>query len=296
MLSLCSRRVGFYGTITALILIVLCVLSPVVAGYQGVLKRGMKGEDVQELQDGLIVLGFLEGESDGLFGQKTLDAVTAFQRTHSLHVDGVVGADTWSLLEAEIARLRMKTYIVSRGDTLYDLARRFSVTVSDLASVNNIRDPALIKEGQELLVPAPGSVVSRGERGDSEMLHWDSVNRIFKVGSIATITDVRTGLSFRVRRRGGSLHADVEPYTKEDTAIMRRIYGGSWSWNRRPIIVRIGGRRIAASMNGMPHGGQSLGNNNFNGHFCLHFSGSKLHCSRKPCPEHQKCVREAAGS
>jgi LysM repeat protein len=296
VLSLCSRRVGFYGTITALILIVLCVLSPVVAGYQGVLKRGMKGEDVQELQDGLIVLGFLEGESDGLFGQKTLDAVTAFQRTHSLHVDGVVGADTWSLLEAEIARLRMKTYIVSRGDTLYDLARRFSVTVSDLASVNNIRDPALIKEGQELLVPAPGSVVSRGERGDSEMLHWDSVNRIFKVGSIATITDVRTGLSFRVRRRGGSLHADVEPYTKEDTAIMRRIYGGSWSWNRRPIIVRIGGRRIAASMNGMPHGGQSLGNNNFNGHFCLHFSGSKLHCSRKPCPEHQKCVREAAGS
>jgi LysM repeat protein len=296
VLSLCSRRVGFYGTITALVLIVLCVLSPVVAGYQGVLKRGMKGEDVQELQDGLIVLGFLEGESDGLFGQKTLDAVTAFQRTHSLHVDGVVGADTWSLLEAEIARLRMKTYIVSRGDTLYDLARRFSVTVSDLASVNNIRDPALIKEGQELLVPAPGSVVSRGERGDSEMLHWDSVNRIFKVGSIATITDVRTGLSFRVRRRGGSLHADVEPYTKEDTAIMRRIYGGSWSWNRRPIIVRIGGRRIAASMNGMPHGGQSLGNNNFNGHFCLHFSGSKLHCSRKPCPEHQKCVREAAGS
>lgn len=296
MLSLCSRRVGFYGTITALILIVLCVLSPVVAGYQGVLKRGMKGEDVQELQDGLIVLGFLEGESDGLFGQKTLDAVTAFQRTHSLHVDGVVGADTWSLLEAEIARLRMKTYIVSRGDTLYDLARRFSVTVSDLASVNNIRDPALIKEGQELLVPAPGSVVSRGERGDSEMLHWDSVNRIFKVGSIATITDVRTGLSFRVRRRGGSLHADVEPYTKEDTAIMRRIYGGSWSWNRRPIIVRIGGRRIAASMNGMPHGGQSLGNNNFKGHFCLHFAGSKLHCSRKPCPEHQKCVREAAGS
>ncbi len=296
MLSLCSRRVGFYGTITALVLIVLCVLSPVVAGYQGVLKRGMKGEDVQELQDGLIVLGFLEGESDGLFGQKTLDAVTAFQRTHSLHVDGVVGADTWSLLEAEIARLRMKTYIVSRGDTLYDLARRFSVTVSDLASVNNIRDPALIKEGQELLVPAPGSVVSRGERGDSEMLHWDSVNRIFKVGSIATITDVRTGLSFRVRRRGGSLHADVEPYTKEDTAIMRRIYGGSWSWNRRPIIVRIGGRRIAASMNGMPHGGQSLGNNNFKGHFCLHFAGSKLHNSRKSCPLHQKCVREAATS
>lgn len=295
-MALCVWRARPHGTVIALTLILLCALSPVVAGYQGVLKYRMKGEDVRELQDILISLGFLDGESDGLFGEKTLNAVKTFQRTYALHVDGVVGADTWSLLETEVARTRMKTYIVRRGDTLYDLARRFNVTVSDLASVNNIRDPALIKEGQELLVPAPGAVASRGERGACEMLHWDTVNRIFKVGSIATVIDVGTGLSFRVRRRGGSLHADVEPYTQEDTAIMKRIYGGSWSWDRRPIIVRIGGRGIAASMNGMPHGGQSLGNNNFKGHFCLHFAGSKLHCSRKPCPEHQKCVRKAAGS
>jgi len=295
VLALYVWRARPHGIVLVFSLILLCAFSPVVAGYQGVLKSGMKGEDVRELQDVLISLGFLEGESDGSFGVKTLNAVTAFQRAYNLHVDGIVGADTWSLLETEAARTRMKTYVVRPGDTLYDLARRFDITVSELAAINNIRDPALIKVGQELLVPAPGTVVSRGERGACEMLHWDTVNRIFKVGSIATVIDVRTGLSFRVRRRGGSLHADVEPYNKEDTAIMKGIYGGSWSWDRRPIIVRIGGRSIAASMNGMPHGGQSLGNNNFNGHFCLHFAGSKLHNSRKSCPLHQKCVREAAG-
>ncbi|NLS44160.1 MAG: LysM peptidoglycan-binding domain-containing protein [Firmicutes bacterium] len=289
-------RAGSCKMIVVFSLIIICVFSPVVMGYRATLKKGMKGKDVEGLQDALISLGFLEGSSDGLFGNKTLNAVKAFQRTYSLHVDGVVGADTWDLLDAEIARTKMKAYTVCKGDTLYDLGRRFDVGVNDLASVNNISDPALIKVGQELLIPAPGTMVSRGRTGVCEALPWNTVNSIFKVGNIATITDVRTGLSFRVRRRGGSLHADVEPYTKEDTAIMRRILGGSWNWNRRAIRVNIGGRRIAASMNGMPHGGQSIGNNNFNGHFCLHFTGSRLHCSGKPCPEHQKCVREAAGS
>lgn len=295
VLALRVWRTRPHGIAIALVLVLFCVLSPVVAGYQGALKEGMKGEAVSELQDILISLGFLEGKSDGLFGDKTLNAVRSFQKANSLRVDGVVGVDTWGILEAEIARTRMKTYVVRSGDTLYDLARRLDVTVNELASINNIADPSCIRVGQELLVPAAGTVVSRGQRGSSEMLQWDTVKGIFKVGAIATIIDVRTGFSFRVRRRGGTLHADVEPYSKEDTAVMKRVCGGSWTWNRRPIIVQVGGRRIAASMNGMPHGGQSLGNNNFGGHFCIHFAGSRLHSSRRTCPEHQKCVKEAAG-
>ena len=262
-LRVCVTRA--HGTAIALVLILLCIWSPVVAGSQSALKKGMKGEHVQELQDILIALGFLEGESDGLFGDEPLSAVRAFQRAYDLRVDGVVGDDTWNTLETEVARTRMKTYIVCSGDTLYDLAGRLGITVAEIAAVNNIADPAVIKVGQELLIPTPGAIASRGQRGACAMLHWDTVKSIFKVGSTATVIDVRTGLSFRVKRRGGSLHADVEPCTKEDTAIMKRVCGGSWTWNRRPIIVQAGGRRIAASMNGMPHGGQSISNNNFGG-------------------------------
>ncbi|MEW6229545.1 MAG: hypothetical protein AB1700_15880, partial [Bacillota bacterium] len=137
------------------------------------------------------------------------------------------------------------------------------------------------------------SVPSRGERPLVEVLSWEEARRVFK--TTATVIDVRTGLSFRVKRRGGHFHADSEPITVEDTATMKRVFGGQWSWERRPIIVEIGGRRIAASMNGMPHGGQWVRTNGFPGHFCIHFAGSRLHGSGSVDLEHQACVREAAG-
>lgn len=51
-------------------------------------------------------------------------------------------------------------------------------------------------------------------------------------GAKFTVTDVRTGKSFRARRFGGWYHADSEPITKEDTAVMKSLEG--FSWNRRP--------------------------------------------------------------
>jgi len=294
-LALLHGRARRRGILIALVLLLVCMCLPFAASAHTVLKHGMRGESVRELQDILNILGFLDEGSDGVFGDRTRQAVIAFQKANGLTVDGIVGADTWSLLEAEMARPRLETYIVNQGDTLYDLARLLGVSVDELAAINNISNPALIRVGQELLIPVTG-IASRGKPGAAEMLHWDTANRIFKVGSIVTVIDVRTGLTFRVRRRGGSLHADVEPYTKEDTAMMKRICGGSWTWNRRPIIVQVSGRRIAASMNGMPHGGQTITDNNFNGHFCIHFLGSKLHNSGKSCSQHQACVKEAAAS
>jgi peptidoglycan hydrolase-like protein with peptidoglycan-binding domain len=43
-------------------------------------------------------LGFNSGEEDGIFGAKTNNAVTSFQRQFGLVADGVVGPKTWSKL------------------------------------------------------------------------------------------------------------------------------------------------------------------------------------------------------
>jgi chitosanase len=51
----------------------------------------MRGEDVKMLQK---ALGFPEKEIDGIFGQKTDNAVSEFQKTHGLKVDGRVGPAT----------------------------------------------------------------------------------------------------------------------------------------------------------------------------------------------------------
>ncbi|MGQ9793351.1 MAG: LysM peptidoglycan-binding domain-containing protein [Anaerolineae bacterium] len=47
-------------------------------------------------------------------------------------------------------------YVVQRGDTLYSIARRFGVSIWQLASLNNIPNINLIYVGQVLTIPAPG--------------------------------------------------------------------------------------------------------------------------------------------
>jgi hypothetical protein len=127
-----------------------------------------------------------------------------------------------------------------------------------------------------------------------EVLSWDQVNNIMPKYTIFTIIDVETGLSFKVQRRAGSQHADVQPLTYKDTKIMKKIYNGKWSWNRRAILVLVEDQMIAASMHGMPHGAGAL-KNGFPGHFCVHFWGSTTHKRDKMDPAHQLMILKASG-
>lgn len=125
-----------------------------------------------------------------------------------------------------------------------------------------------------------------------EVLPWDIVNQIIPNKSIFTIIDVETGLSFKVQRRAGSRHADVQPLTRQDTKIMKKIYEGKWSWKRRAILVLVGDQLIAASMHGMPHGAGAL-KNGFPGHFCVHFWESSTHRKDKMDQAHQLMILKA---
>ena len=44
-------------------------------------------------------------------------------------------------------------YIIKPGDNLYTIARTFGVTVGEITKLNDIKDPTLIKPGQELVMP-----------------------------------------------------------------------------------------------------------------------------------------------
>lgn len=128
-----------------------------------------------------------------------------------------------------------------------------------------------------------------------ELVPWEEADKLFPKFDRARIIDVDTRLAFWVQRRAGSDHADVQPLTKEDTEIMKTIYQGKWSWQRKAIIVELeNGRRLAASMHGMPHGAGAIQGNNFKGHFCVHFLGSTTHGSKKPNTAHQIMVWKAA--
>ena len=132
-----------------------------------------------------------------------------------------------------------------------------------------------------------------GGSSGTERLNWfkGGSSRIPK-GATFKVKDIKTGKVFSVRRWSGGNHIDAEPASSSDTATMKKIFG-HWSWKRRAILVKYNGHVYAASMNGMPHGTQTIRGNHFEGHFCIHFYGSKTHGSKKVDGMHQNCVSEA---
>jgi hypothetical protein len=151
-----------------------------------------------------------------------------------------------------------------------------------------------------------------------EYLDWfEEVQHIFGMDTVATVTDVDTGLSFDVMRTFGHEHADCETLTAQDTKIMKSIWDG-WSWDRRAVIVTVGDRHIAASATAMPHAGSDkspalktissrsggygkgtnldkIKGNEMDGVICIHFKNSHLHKKEKTDPQHHILVKKAAG-
>lgn len=254
--------------------------------------NGAQGPGVYEAQNCLYLLGYLTIAPDGRYGATTAQAVIRFQAEHGLQADGVIGPMTWAALQEAGAKAVNAPYVVRPGDTIESLARRFSTSPEAIADANHLVSRSLAS-GQALVIPPVKTNAARGMIR-VELAAWEEATILYGDFAIARIIDIRTGRSFLVRRRGGHFHADSEPLTRNDTQTMQQILGGKWSWDRRPVVVEVKGRWLAASMNGMPHGGERISDNGFSGHFCLHFLGSKLHNSGLADPIHQKMVMEAA--
>ena len=116
---------------------------------------------------------------------------------------------------------------------------------------------------------------------------------VLKKGSYGYIYDIDTGIVVRIKRMGGHNHADVEPATAADTRKLLKISGGKWSWDSHAEILMSGGKYVACAINTMPHGDQTIRNNNYDGQFCLHMSGSLTHASGKLNAYHQKAIETA---
>jgi len=192
-------------------------------------------------------------------------------------------------------------YTVQPGDDLVWIASRFETTPEVIAKESGIPVSQTLYPGMSLRVPTTDPAKVEPRQG-AVAIPWSEVDKMWKIGTVAQVMDVWTGNIFYVMRHGGWAHADVEPVSAKDTAIMLENYGGEWSWARRPIVVTINGQRIAASQNGMPHATITIWDNNFPGHFCIHFLGSTTHGSSYTVsgvptldPAHQRAVQEAVG-
>jgi hypothetical protein len=222
-----------------------------------VIKPGEQSDNVILLQMRLQDLGYYNYKITGFFGNFTKLALKDFQKTNSLTADGVAGSGTIQ-----------KMY-------------------SNSAKRNPIVDTT----------PKPKAKTKKHSRY-GEYLDWfKTVQNIWAKSdrSKVKVVDFDTGKSYYVIRVGGHNHADVEPATLKDCQIFKSTYGGSWSWERRAVIVYVGGHAIAGSTNGMPHGYETIPNNGMTGQVCIHFLNSRNHVHNMIDAAHQYEVKRAAG-
>lgn len=211
-----------------------------------------------------------------------------------------------------------KSYTVVKGDTVWSIAEKNGIPDYELRSANNLSSSSVLYIGQVLKVPVHNIGIRTGVNG-TETLDWFSqANYVFPIGKVGKLIDPVTGKSFMIKRTMGASHSDTETLTAADTAIMKEIFGGSWTWNRKSFILEVAGRRIAVSAAGMPHAGvdgvayyQNVANrsdnygygpnldrisgNGMNGHFDLYFLNCLRHKDNQIDPAHQLAVSVAGG-
>ena len=282
------------------------------------LRKGATGSAVKNLQTKLKKLGFYNASIDGDYGDTTVAAVKAFQKKYNLTADGVAGSETLKkldtayknadsntstdddslrkgatgtavkTLQTNLKKLGFYTAYVdgSFGSTTERAVKAFQKKYG--LTADGVAGSATLKKIESAVASASSGKIT------TERLDWFNGGKyVIPNGAVFQIKDVSTGLIFSARRQSGGNHMDAEPLTAEDTAILKKINGGSFSWRRRAVLVKYNGHVYAASIYSEPHGTNTILDNNFDGQFCLHFYGSKTHGTDRVDADHQKCVEQA---
>lgn len=224
----------------------------------------------------------------------------------ALSIDGVFDEKEFTTYFGPVTEKAVKAF-----QKKYDLTPDGVVGIGTLTKMKSIG----------LIDFSVSKAVSRGTNRSiyGEYLDWfkEVRNKLVKIGAVLEIQDLNTGLKFKVKATYGTNHADIEAASAKDTEIIKKIWGG-FSWERRPVLVKINNRTIAASMNGMPHAGKEkypegqyisnrsggygkgynydkVKDNGMEGVVCLHFKNSLLHKNNKQDAKHQNAVKKAAG-
>ena len=102
--------------------------------WRPTVRRGSKGTEVAWVQSVLAELGYDLGPSgiDGDFGKRTEDAVIAFQKSHGLNPDGVVGPLTYEALENETPLVKDEYYTVTIHHVTKEEAEAFQQVYADV--------------------------------------------------------------------------------------------------------------------------------------------------------------------
>lgn len=229
------------------------------------LKVGATGDAVLRLQQALSNLRYTV-TINGTYDETTRAAVLAFQKRNGLAPDGIAGVNT---------QTKLYTGDCVTGDTALPDENKNGGTGNSGASFGN--------------GPAKSQIKLQ--------MWYTEIKPTIKSGQTVLVYEPRSGSSFRLRFYSLGRHADSEPLTAQDTAIMKAAWGGKFSWDEKPVYVLLpSGTWVLASMHCMPHLSGSIKDNDFDGHLCVHFPRTMEETAKldpKNGVRHQKDIRKA---
>ena len=229
------------------------------------LKVGATGDAVLRLQQALSNLRYTV-TINGTYDETTRAAVLAFQKRNGLAPDGIAGVNT---------QTKLYTGDCVTGDTALPDENQNGGTGNNGASFGN--------------GPAKSQIKLQ--------MWYTEIKPTIKSGQTVLVYEPSSGSSFRLRFYSLGRHADSEPLTAQDTAIMKAAWGGKFSWDEKPVYVLLpSGTWVLASMHCMPHLSGSIKDNDFDGHLCVHFPRTMEETAKldpKNGVRHQKDIRKA---
>lgn len=219
------------------------------------------GEVVAMVQTRLRELGYFHFKATGSFLSMTRNSVINFQKNQvskdgtPIIADGTVGQQTMDLL--------------------------FS--------------PSAVRAAIPQHVHIPIGDRSNGKQASGALVSWSDVKAQLSAGKTYTLVDFNTGTTFNMVYTGGEQHAEMECATANDATVYKQAFGGEYNYSKRPMLITINGATIACSLQGQPHGADTVERNDMVGHACLYFNESKSHVGQLPDVEHVNNVFTAAG-
>lgn len=127
------------------------------------LRKGSSGQEVKELQENLNSLGYKCGTADGIFGVKTEAEVRKFQNKHNLAADGIVGKNTYEMLN----KILQNSYTGKVTATLLNVRKGPSTNYSIVAQIKKNIQYQISQE--------------KSGWGEIDGMGWVSLNYIKKV-------------------------------------------------------------------------------------------------------------------
>lgn len=235
--------------------------SPENAGAQnGLIAFNSTGETVVRIQIRLRELGYFDYKPTGNFQNMTVEATKRFQQKQT----------------------------DANGQPIIADGTVGAQTLSIIFGHNAVRADI------NATIPI-GAALSGAPTVTGELADWSVVKEQLSVGQTYLVYDYNTGASWRMTYTGGENHAEMECASAEDTNVYKKAFGDEFNYSKRPVVIEIGEEKIAASLQGYPHGDDEVPNNDMAGHACLYFNGSLSHVGSLPDVEHQAMIYKASG-